>query len=93
MSVTVTTTKITKKYLMGKTKDALAYEFLMLCDTNGKISASNDILLDAVKMAYRKHHLEDRSIGWEELGNHLMSALCEAMGDQEFQKWLTDGEK
>lgn len=32
MSVTVTTTRVTMKYLMGKTKHDLACEFLMLMD-------------------------------------------------------------
>lgn len=45
-------------------------------------------LLSAVKLAYRKHHLDDPSIGWDELSDKLMTALCETMGDQEFQKWL-----
>lgn len=44
-------------------------------------------LLHAVQMAYRKHHLDDDSIGWEELGNILLDALCETMGDEEFIKW------
>lgn len=26
-------------------------------------------LLNAVQMAHRKHHLDDDSIGWDELGN------------------------
>jgi hypothetical protein len=47
-------------------------------------------LLDAVKMAYRKHHLDDRSIGWDELGEVLMMALCNEMGDVAFQKWLEE---
>lgn len=45
-------------------------------------------LLDAVKMAYRKHHLDDPSIGWDELSDVLMMALCNEMGDQGFQNWL-----
>jgi hypothetical protein len=28
-------------------------------------------LLDAVKLAYRKHHLNDDSIGWDELSEML----------------------
>ena len=43
-----------------------------------------------LRMAYRKHHLGDESIGWEELSDALMHVLCEAMGDKEFQAWTKD---
>jgi hypothetical protein len=45
-------------------------------------------LLEAVQLSYRKHHLDDPSIGWDELSDVLMSALCDEMGDQKFQEWL-----
>ena len=45
-------------------------------------------LLDAVKMAYRKHHLDDPSVGWDELSDTLMMALCNEMGDKAFQDWV-----
>ena len=45
-------------------------------------------LLDAVKLAYRKHHLNDDSIGWDELSECLLDALCNEMGDDGFQQWL-----
>lgn len=45
-------------------------------------------LLNAVKMAYRKHHLDDSSVGWDELSNVLMITLCNTMGDKAFQTWL-----
>ena len=45
-------------------------------------------LLEVCKLAYRKHWLDDDRIGWEELGSALLSAICEAMGDENFQKWL-----
>lgn len=45
-------------------------------------------LLSACKLAYRKHHLNDDSIGWDELANSLRDALCNEMGDDTFQKWL-----
>lgn len=44
-------------------------------------------LLTACKMAYRKHHLDDDSIGWDELADHLLNALCNAMGTDEFEEW------
>jgi len=46
-------------------------------------------LLSACKLAYRKHHLGDDSIGWDELSDALCNALCNEMGDTEFQKWLS----
>ena len=45
-------------------------------------------LLDAVKLAYRKHHLGDDSIGWDELSNCLLDALCNELGDDGYQQWL-----
>lgn len=45
--------------------------------------------LSTLKMAYRKHCLGDESVGWNELGDRLCDALCNAMGDREFQKWLS----
>jgi chorismate mutase len=45
-------------------------------------------LLGVVKKAYLKHHFDDQSIGGDELDDALMTALCEAMGDQKFQEWL-----
>lgn len=45
-------------------------------------------LLEATKLAYRKHHLGDDKIGWDELSEALLDALCEAMGDKAFQAWI-----
>jgi len=45
-------------------------------------------LLDAVKMAYRKHVMDDPNIGWEQLSETLFAALYNEMGDAEYQKWL-----
>ena len=50
----------------------------------------NDQLLNAVKLAYRKHHLNDDSIGWEELSVVLLDALCDAMGDEGYEAWMKD---
>lgn len=47
-------------------------------------------LLNACKYAYRKHVLNDFDIGWDELSEILHAALCEAMGDNEYNKWLDD---
>ena len=45
-------------------------------------------LLEACKLAYRKHKLEDDSVGWNELESVLFDALCEEMGDDGFYNWL-----
>jgi len=50
-------------------------------------------LLDAAKAAYRKHHLNDDSIGWQELSDILFNALTETMGDGGFSKWIKEVEK
>jgi len=47
-------------------------------------------VLDALKLAYRKHHLGDESIGWDELDTALLGALCEAIGDTEFVRWVEE---
>lgn len=47
-------------------------------------------LLEACKRAYRKHHLNDDSIGWNELSNILHDAMCNYMGDDEFIEWLKE---
>lgn len=49
---------------------------------------SQNILLETLKRCYLKHHLNDPDIGWDELDDEMMTTLCEAMGDKEFQKWL-----
>jgi len=47
-------------------------------------------LLNACKLAYRKHWLDDDSIGWDELGDILCDAICNSIGDDAFQQWLED---
>ena len=44
-------------------------------------------ILDALQAAYRKHVQDDDSIGWEEVENKLLDALCNLMGNEEFIKW------
>ena len=43
--------------------------------------------LDACKMAYRKHHLNDDTIGWYELGEILWNAICNEMVDDKALQW------
>ena len=43
---------------------------------------------EALKMAYRKHHMSDEGIGWTQLSDVLCNALCEILGDKGFQNWL-----
>ncbi|MDY6857332.1 MAG: hypothetical protein SWO11_22040 [Thermodesulfobacteriota bacterium] len=45
-------------------------------------------LLNACKLAYRKHVLNDDSIGWNELGDCLLDAICNEIGDDGYQQWL-----
>ena len=48
-------------------------------------------LLYACQMAYKKHHKGDESIGWDELSEILLDALCNSMGPDEFVKWNESG--
>jgi hypothetical protein len=61
------------------------------CD-NATLIACTPELLEAVKLAYRKHHLGDDSIGWDELSDKLGDALNNAMGPRGFVDWM-DGFK
>ena len=46
------------------------------------------LLLESVQLAYRKHWMNDESIGWSELGDTLANNLAEVMGDKDFCTWL-----
>jgi hypothetical protein len=45
-------------------------------------------LLVAVQAAYKKHHMNDDNIGWEELSEILHDGLCFAMGDDGYCAWV-----
>ncbi|HQJ66523.1 MAG TPA: hypothetical protein PLH32_18105 [bacterium] len=47
-------------------------------------------VLGVLKLAYRKHHLLDDSVGSTELSDFLMDTICELIGDDGFQKWLDE---
>ncbi len=53
-----------------------------------ELSRQNNALKNTVKLFYRKHCLNDDSIGWDELGDNLYNALAKTLGDKEFCKWL-----
>ena len=50
--------------------------------------SADDQITEALKSAYKKHVLNDESIGWNELSDILCNALCEQIGDSGFQQWL-----
>jgi hypothetical protein len=45
-------------------------------------------LLEACKMAYKKHVLGDKSIGWDELSDAIFDAICNEIGSDGFTEWL-----
>lgn len=47
-------------------------------------------MLEVIKLAYRKHHLGDDSVGWEELSEKLGDVLNNAMGPENFIDWLAE---
>jgi hypothetical protein len=49
--------------------------------------------VEAVKATYRKHHLNDESIGWEELSTILLNTLCNVLGDVGYQEWMVTTKK
>lgn len=53
-----------------------------------ELEAGQAQLEGVVRLAYRKHHLEDDSIGWDELSDALKDALCEVWGDELYLTWL-----
>jgi len=56
----------------------------------GRFDGPIEIAEMALQAAYRKHHLGDESIGWEELGEALQNALCAIMGDTGYQEWMKE---
>ena len=54
----------------------------------GKNNSTPRDLLEICKIAYRKHNLNDDSVGWEELSDILYNILVNIMGDDNFSNWL-----
>ena len=50
----------------------------------------SESLLRVAKKVYRKHVLEDPAVGWAELGEDLRRVLCNAMGHEEFNKFVDE---
>lgn len=58
--------------------------------TNLKVhlSRENKLMLKTLQQVYRKHHMNDPSIEWEELDEMVFDTLCDVMGDEVFQEWV-----
>ena len=54
-----------------------------------ELKRHRDLMLDALKVVYRKHHRNDDSIGWEEMDTKVFDTLCEVMGDDGYQEWIS----
>ena len=57
---------------------------------NADLIANAPDMLDALQMAYRKHHLDDPSIGWDELSDRLGDVLSNVMSPETFVQWLQE---
>ena len=76
--------------IFGKAYHEIEKELLLLRKEIASMETEKNRLLSAVKKAYRKHHLNDESIGWDELSDILMTAIVESIGDDNFVLWLDD---
>jgi hypothetical protein len=64
-------------------KDVTAKVIAWIADLETEIAEKERkmaILLDAVKLAYRKHHMGDDSIGWEELSDQTSANMMRGGG-------------
>jgi hypothetical protein len=66
-----------------------AEETILVIDRRAyeELEAENARLILTLKKAYKKHVQDDPRIGWNELGDILMSTLCDSIGDDEFVKF------
>lgn len=74
-----------------------AKEFVKALDLELKEPPSDHVeatrqkeLLNVVKAAYLKHHCGQDNVGWNKLSDMMCDALCNAMGDVGFQRWLDE---
>lgn len=68
--------------------DSTEDDYLLVWETEDENAEHNyKILLNAAKMAWRKHALDDKNIGWEKLTETLSGTLAQVMGDKAFDEW------
>lgn len=56
-------------------------------DQSTRAQYVSDRLFHACLVAYLKAHCGNDDIGWSQMSDILHSAICEAMGDDQFCKW------
>ncbi len=57
-------------------------------DLRSRESYVSQRLLHVALLTYLKHVNGRDIIGWDALGDELHNAICEAIGDDEFCKWI-----
>jgi len=60
----------------------------VLLEDAEKLQRSRDELVEVCKLAYRKHHMDDDSIGWRELSTILHDSLCNSIGVGEYGRFV-----
>lgn len=73
---------------LSKWKKASVGGIESLVDSINELLERRETLLEVIKLVYRKHHLNDDSIGWDELSTVLHNSICNALGDDGFIKWV-----
>ena len=53
-----------------------------------ELTSREKMMLEVVQKMYRKHHMGDESIAWEELGDEMQVVLAEVMGDESYEIWI-----
>lgn len=73
-----------KSNLLGLKPNALRSRIF---DHKKRADYVSERLLRCVMLCYIKHHMGEDLIGWNELGDEMHMAICEAVGDDNFVKW------
>jgi len=60
------------------------------CSSGPGADSVENRLIAAAQLAYRHVHMADMDVSTGEVGEALMHALCEAMGDEAFQAWAKE---